>query len=29
METSEIEIPNDGTPLGIHIIARVENDDGR
>ncbi|XP_072025250.1 partitioning defective 3 homolog [Amphiura filiformis] len=28
IESSEIEIPNDGTPLGIHIIARVENDDG-
>lgn len=27
-EQVEIDMVNDGTPLGIHIIARVENEDG-
>ena len=29
MEREKIIIKNDGTPLGIQIIARVENDDDR
>lgn len=28
-EQFEIKMVNDGTPLGIHIVARVENEDGR
>ncbi|XP_071812891.1 partitioning defective 3 homolog isoform X2 [Apostichopus japonicus] len=27
-EQFEIKMVNDGTPLGIHIVARVENEDG-